>query len=343
MLYQTFRMPIKMLLRQKMMKIHWLKQTIARLQRFSRRRNAGFTLIELLAVTLIGSIVTSSLLYIMVDLLRDNQRENAMSETQQDMRRALDYISQDLREAVYVYTGNQLAAIKDNLPDFGTGVQPILAFWKVEQVPYTSTQSLPSNCSTAFNSVPNKEVKVQECNDLKIERRTYTLVVYLQSTADKDTWNGQSRIERYQLRKYSDVNALTQSVGYVDPRKQSSFEDWPKKLQEKRPIASSKVALVDFVDDPKNDPTGGKLPQCGDGYERTPSDDLSKPDDDANSFFACVRVPDNDLVYNQDVILVLRGNAYSKQRAGYISSQSYLPVLQAQVINRGVVDKRVNN
>ena len=295
----------------------------------------------------------------MVDMLRTNQRESAITQTQQDMRRALDYIAQDLREAVYVYTGEQLKEIKDNLPDFRDGTEPILAFWKVEEVPYEEDHILPRDCSNG-----SVEASEEECDNLKIERRAYTLVVYLQSTANpSNTWNGQSRIERYQLRKYNSSEtyndrgvtlALERKQGYVDPRKESGFEDWPNDLitgdnQQNnfggRPTVErlNPLVLVDFVDAPDNDPTGGNLPECEDEYERTPSDNPSETDDNAYSFFACVRVTEEENVFNQDVILYLRGNAYSEERSGYLSSKSSLPVLQTQVINRGVIDKRVLN
>lgn len=311
---------------------HLLKTIVSWRRRLSRQKQtAGFTLIELLVVTIIAGLIVSSLLWLVVDLMRTNQREFARTDTQQQMKNALNYISEELRESVYVYTGAQLNNKIGDLPSFGADKTPILAFWKVEEVPYTESGSLP-DCTT----VPT--AKQQECNSLQVERRAYTLVVYLQSTANpSNIWDGQSRIERYELRKYSDVANLTQSTGYVDPRSESTFQRWPQDtngtdLQSGTPTtnASNPAVLVDFVDLSTNP----NAPNCDADYQRTPTDATN-----TTNFFACVRPADSGLGnQNQDVVLFLRGNAEGKPG---VSANSFLPVLETRVISRGVLDKQV--
>ena len=72
-------------------------------KRLSRRIPRGFTLIEVLVSMVVAGFVISGLMFLVVDLLRTDQRELTLEQTQQDMKRALDYISDDLREADFVY------------------------------------------------------------------------------------------------------------------------------------------------------------------------------------------------------------------------------------------------
>jgi prepilin-type N-terminal cleavage/methylation domain-containing protein len=323
-----------------------------------KKTNQGFTLTELLVAILMSSIIIIPLLALMFGLLQDNQKEMAFSETQQEMKRALNYISNELKEAVFVYNGTQLDGLVNYLPNFDANTTtPILAFWKVDPVPYNQNDSIPDDCnSNKVNSVNDGVVNSPrdraECANLRIERRSYTLVVYLQSTDNTaGNWKGKSRILRYQLRKFSDMknltgnnaDILTRHTGYVDPRSESNFVNWPKdleqvNLQNARPVIITTnppnlATLVDFVDLPTNDPTTN-LPTCQTDYVRSPSSA------DFKSFFACVR---NPLVgqsnFNQDVFLYLRGNSEGKYGEGGTAS---LPTLQTQVLVKGVIEKTVD-
>ncbi|MBF2022308.1 MAG: prepilin-type N-terminal cleavage/methylation domain-containing protein [Hydrococcus sp. C42_A2020_068] len=304
---------------------------------FHKSKTAGFTLIELLMVSILGSIVVSGLLWVMNDMLRENQRELALSSTQQDMKRALAFIEEDLREAVYTYDGNGLNSILSYLPFSSTSTDtiPIIAFWKVEPVPYSASGSLP-NCSTISTSKKN------ECEALKIERRAYTLVMYLLSTTDSNpkTWEGKSRILRYQLRKYGDLSTLTRNPGYADPRLDSTFTSWPRDIdnnnaQAPGTISSTTIPLVDFVALPTDSNITPPACPAGDSqytYQRTPTDSSK-----SKSFFACVGTNQNDTA-NQDIILFLTGNANGN--AG-LDKEELLAPLKAQVISRGVIEKIV--
>ncbi|MFN6485481.1 MULTISPECIES: type II secretion system protein J [unclassified Nostoc] len=329
-----------------------------------KSQTAGFTLIELLVALLIASLIISALLSLVVDLLQVDSRENARNETQQEMKTALNYMAAELREAVYVYDNNCMSTtVQGTAPtasatassDYCPGLQnylptslitttqkPVLAFWKPEVIDDATLTTL-GTCSGITDATKN-----QDCLDLLIKRRTYTLVVYLQSTTSGSSWRGKSRIIRYALSKYSAISAsdLTQSTGYVDPSQtdSTSFQIWPRKssdgtnLQASLPSTSgvNPAALVDFVDAPDATNTG-TLPTCGTNYIRTPSSSTS------NSFFACVRtaVPASGSTavasgVNQDVVIYLRGNANGKTG---VTTNSYTPILQTQVLMRGVINK----
>jgi prepilin-type N-terminal cleavage/methylation domain-containing protein len=349
-----------------------------------KHKTAGFTLIELLVALVIGSLIISSLLGLVVDILQADRDENAFNETQREMQIALNYIVRELREAVYVYDGNCLTigqgtgpssttsatenycpALTNHLPDFGKNTTPILAFWKPEEI---KDNQMPDNCSTFPSTASYPNSSLQDCQDLLVKRRTYTLVVYLQSTDNTDKrWPGKSRIVRYELPKYTDSKKMLISQGYVDPydlEERRTFQMWPINpnngisLQPTnaggRPKNNTDV-LVDFVDSPDAKLTEDKIqpPACPSSATVAAPDYIRSPvaQNTNNSFYACVRriIPivktgtdtstsTNDLTnVNQDVIIYLRGNAFGKQ--GIQNERNFRPVLQTQVLVRGVIDK----
>jgi len=347
----------------------------------------GFTLVELLITIIIGSLIVSSVTGLLVDVVRANQQEKVRIATQQDIEQALDFIESDLKNATYVYTGDELRndrkggdidSVISQLDITNSNYKVVLAFWKPERIPYTAEGgNVPLECngSGGLNSNLNSsDTTLEECEDLQVERRTYTLVVYLQDTNPSNTWSGKSVIRRYELRKYDnedtyasnskDYLKLTVNDGYADPVKEADgFRNWPYDQNDNSLVSSNKPVingnnspvLVDFVDAPSNDT--GNIPTCldesggtdtnGNGlidiYSRTPAESASK------SFFACVRQSrlDGDVSQgNQDVVLYLRGNPDG--RSGYninYDSDSFtpLPTLSSQVLVRGVVDKFFDN
>ena len=344
------------------------------LSKFSRHAS-GFTLTELLVTIIIGGLIVTGVTAIMTDIVRASKEEEVRTSTQQDMQRALKFLEADLKSATYIYTGEEIrnrdrlsTSISDHL-EVNDDFEIVLAFWKPEVIPYTPAgPDVPRDCddgsgnlNSNLNAQGDADAKLEECQDLQTQRRTYTLVVYVQETDPSDTWSGESIIRRYDLRKYDTDETytsngtkyldLTVESTYVDPIKQANgFRDWPydsngDNLQDNPGSAvpvingNTALALVDFVDDPNRDT--GNLPTCSDGYSRTPSASQS------TSFFACVRESSLDGEVsegNQDVVLYLRGNPDG--RSGYqIASNSYtpLPTLKTRVLLRGVVDKLYDN
>jgi prepilin-type N-terminal cleavage/methylation domain-containing protein len=213
----------------------------------------GFTLTELLVVLIIGSIIVTTLLSLVNELLKTSQRETAKSETQRDMQMSLDYIASDLREAAYVYdsTCHSVPASTTSCPSYTnfvpaemhrpTGAYPrsqaILGFWKVDPLSVEDIQSVEAipNCTAAFATV----VLRQECNQVQRQKRSFTLVVYSQQwddpTSTTSKWKGKSRIIRYQLKKYANLQGplntrFARKQGYVDPLTDVGvpiFRAWP--------------------------------------------------------------------------------------------------------------------
>jgi prepilin-type N-terminal cleavage/methylation domain-containing protein len=254
-----------------------------------KHKSAGFTLIELLVALIITSLIISSLLGLVVDILQADRDESAFNETQREMQIALNYISRELREAVYVYDANCLLTgqgtppsgtaassqdfcprLTNHLPKFD-GMTPILAFWKPEEIKDNEMPANTINPTTGVRTctgivAPSTQ---QDCQDLLVKRRTHTLVVYLQSTSNPvNRWSGKSRIVRYALSKYRNPKTLAISRGYVDPyvlEEGRNFQNWPidpnrgTSLQAETPDNQADV-LVDFVDTPTTNLAEDKIP-----------------------------------------------------------------------------------
>lgn len=182
----------------------------------SKRTNSGFTLIEVLVAMLIAFLVITPLLGLAVNLINTDRQEQAKATTEQELQAAMDYISRDLKQAVYIYDATALtrpgssdattSGIQDQIPpvspapNCNTNVQcvPVLAFWKrrpiQDAVPFDrvgTTQG--TNCKTAPATTA-----AQNCNDAF----TYSLVVYylIRDTPNSNTvWSRTARIGRFEL------------------------------------------------------------------------------------------------------------------------------------------------
>ena len=321
-------------------------------------RISGFTLTELLIAAFIGSIVVSSLLWLMNNALQASRNENVKRETSQSLNMALDYITEDVEEALYVYDGEQLSNLLAYLP-FGNNSQltPIFAFWKIEPVPYDSTQSLPGDCSSFTGNLQT------ECRNLKLERKSPTLIVYLLSTENsQDLWEGEARIERYQLRKYSNSSTLSKNTGYVDPlRDATNFQDWPKSsggvnLQASLPTLTNSIfPVVDFVY--VNDSQPEKLPNlsscvtttppypAGEVYQPSPKYISGQANKYPRGFYTCIGfqdtspadgIADNTQDTHRELRIFLLGSTKGK----VTTSKPVTEVLQSQVITRGLYQRK---
>lgn len=120
----------------------------------------GMTMVELLVGTIIAFIVITPLMGMVLGLLNDDQRESAKANTEEEIQSALDYIAEDVSQALYIYTNTtstdpkldkQIDTLteKNFLPTTGT---PILVFWKrkiVENAVPVDTTKLPKDdCTT---------------------------------------------------------------------------------------------------------------------------------------------------------------------------------------------------
>ncbi|PSR18478.1 hypothetical protein C8255_07190 [filamentous cyanobacterium CCP3] len=287
----------------------------------SKTTQRGFTLIELLVAIVVGSIIIGSLLYLVVELLGTNAREERLTQSQQDVRRALDYISRDVREAVYVYANP--AAVIDQLTDEPAGT-PILAFWRLKPI---DVSALPATCTGA---------RAEECNTLKIRHNVYDLVVYIyRDNTGSNFWSGPGRIIRYELTNYSNLSNLTPTPGYSDPsRPGNNFEGWVKGSGD---TLGRAVVLTDFIDSHN----GTTTVSCPAPLLPSPANGPNV----SNNFFACVRdggdIGDS---LNQSLYVFLRGSTVEPNTGaaltfGPSSRASRLPTINTEVQVRGIIEK----
>ncbi len=98
----------------------------------------GFTLIELLVASIMAGIIVAVLLAFVVEILQSDRREQAKSDMQMELQAALDFIADDLKQAVYIYDADGIErdssqnppGIRDQLPGVTAERVPVLVFWK---------------------------------------------------------------------------------------------------------------------------------------------------------------------------------------------------------------------
>ncbi|MEQ9548850.1 MAG: hormogonium polysaccharide secretion pseudopilin HpsC [Coleofasciculus sp. G3-WIS-01] len=162
------------------------------------KKPRGFTLIELLVAIILASLIITPLLGFMINFLQTDRREQAKTTSEQDIQSAIDYIAQDLRQAVYIYdndgltnTGNN--GIQDQIPSlngFGcpagaTTCQPVLVFWKRQFLEKNATDSAGTTVGD-----------ITQNNDAFV----YALVGYYLIEGGSGIWSNAARIGRFEIR-----------------------------------------------------------------------------------------------------------------------------------------------
>ncbi len=232
-------------------------------QHRTRQQGAGFTLLELLISLFIGSIIVVAMLSLVFEITSNDRKDAARTEVQRDMQLAMNYIAQDLREAVFVYDGRCLGptavgsatdpanfcpGLMNHLPDGWNAdlnvatdravgrFTPLLALWKPEDLP----QSVLDRCEAAARDTSGVDSSATLINLINekgvpcISRRSYTLIVYgLDTRNPSNIWKGRARLSRYRLSQFSESTDLDSAnpanPGWVNPKETttSRFLQWP--------------------------------------------------------------------------------------------------------------------
>lgn len=303
--------------------------------------SGGFTLIELLVAILVAGGIISGLLYLAVELLRTDSREYTRAETQRDLQFAMDFMSNELKEAVYVYpdTTNPDPDVTPISNLVGAALPPesvpVIAFWKQQVLP----DAVLERCATdlTFNAAP--------C----LTGHSYSLVVYsLARPAADDVWQGQAQIIRSAMVQFDSDGDSNDDEGYVSPVQGTSlnFTDWP--FTQATGFQQNDV-LSDFIDDGTGSDAAaltrsglcpvdpGAAPGDPPTYSISPSEPL---DGTVRSFYACVSQPGVNISpesWSQEVIIHLQGNAVG--RSGLYDEGGFLPALESRVLSRGILNK----
>jgi len=333
----------------------------------------GMTLVELLVGVIMAFLIITPMLAFVVDMLNTDRREQVKANTEQDIQAAVDFIAQDLSQAIYIYDNNTttgIPAIKNFLPT-GTDKTPILVFWKRQllknSVPVnTGLTPLPINCDPDA-----KPTEAGECNDTYV----LSLVAYYQiKEADPNSiWCQPSgdpcptRIARYQiqdgLRNTSSGAYLTASAGQVKPsqEKSSAYNGTPNgnipafdisKPDKNVTIVNAdfpaQEVLVNYIDHSSNAETQLPATECKTalGDPTDPKDTTKLLDDTTlkvtdtegrNSFYACVDTAKNI------ARVTIRGNSLRRLQPNdaqfKTTSSAFFPTANVQVQGLGARGK----
>jgi hypothetical protein len=163
----------------------------------------GMTLVELLVGAIMAFLIITPMLGFVVDMLNTDRREQVKSNTEQDLQAAVDFIAQDLSQAIYIYDQAGITATAPQLPSPPTNTTgtPILVFWKRQQI----KNAVPINSAVTAKKPMDCPSDGSECNDTYV----LSLVAYYQirDIAPNPTWCQPSglpcptRIARYEIRE----------------------------------------------------------------------------------------------------------------------------------------------
>lgn len=292
--------------------------------------NNGFTLIELLVGIVLAGLVVTPLMSFMMNVLATERQEEAKTTSEQEIQSALNYITQDLAQAVYIYDADGLNStsnsnppgIKDQIPPLATApgceptnCTPVLVFWKREFKPEVISQcSGDSGYCSEQGTLSDAYV--------------YSLVAYYSITENANT----ARIARFQI---SDGVKQPETDEYVETPDdgfqlfslrvagrtiKEKMNRWQKTEQR---YTTSVDTLVDFID------------QSNINHQATcPANTQQVPSTAVGGFSACVDS------LNTTARVDLRGNAGARigNNTTCDRTSTYCPTVSAQVQGRSLTN-----
>jgi hypothetical protein len=329
----------------------------------------GMTLVELLVGAIMAFLIITPMLGFVVDMLNTDRREQVKANTEQDVQAAVDFIAQDLNQAIYIYDKAGITAIKSDLPtppspEVGT---PILVFWKRKQVKNAvsvetdpAKRVLPKDCNTTTT---------KPCNDTYVR----SLIAYYQITDNSaGIWcqpqgtTCPTRIVRYEIhegivkdssktdasRYYSGVGQEVNQGQEVSPgfNPLFDFSQPTRNVTLGRTFRNPEV-LVNYIDHtratvgPSIDPAEcqkalGNPTATVPGTTTTsaiPEVTLKVTDLDKNSFYACVDTARNI------ARVTIRGNSLRRLQPNdaefKATNSAFFPTASVQVQGRGALGK----
>jgi len=194
------------------------------LRRIKVEKNiSGFTLLELLIALIMASIIVSTLLTFLVGVLDTDRKEQAKSESQEEIQAALNYIANDLQEAIYIYDADGLylpsaltappapapplqQRVIDQIPT-ASDRTPVLMFWK--RTHYLAKDDIKTSSGVIKsvgcldypdNAATCKEGGVITGTPKGPDKYVFSLVVYYLMKGGTGTWSNTSRIGRWEIK-----------------------------------------------------------------------------------------------------------------------------------------------
>ncbi|MEH2369080.1 hormogonium polysaccharide secretion pseudopilin HpsC [Nostoc sp.] len=293
--------------------LRWLLSTQLK-PSHKQNKNSGFTLIELLVAMLIAFLVITPLLGFMISVLNTDGQEQAKANSEQEIKAALDYITRDLQQAIYIYDATGIACLSgtvdtntcpnastNQLPSPTNGV-PVIVFWKRELV--------------------NQAITITGTQ--KDDTFVYSLVAYYLIKDTSTTWSNAARIARWEIKDGVPNSAATVGacgVGFTTeqylPCPDKGFK--PFDLSQKGITLQAKMnswtgggsytqdplVLVDFIDQ-TTIAQGAPAATCSTNFSQVPVAATSV----RTGFYACISSVGTDNRSAAEVYL--RGNAQAR-------------------------------
>ena len=324
----------------------------------------GMTLVELLVGAIMAFLIITPMLGFVVDMLNTDRREQVKTNTEQDVQAALDFIAQDLSQAIYIYDNAGITAIRTQLPS-PTNETPILVFWKRQLQPNALPVAPPTgpNAPAPSACTQNATPGTANCNDTYV----LSLVAYYQVRGGTGIWCQPSggtcpnRIERYQIRDgLKDPRAANPATNpyytAVNPGQAISAAYNPL-FDISRPTQNVTTAgasfppsevLVNYIDHSPKPIDSGECqnalgnPSITTGATTTQVPETTLriphlPPDTINSFYACVDTQRNL------ARVTIRGNSLRRLQSTYAdydaSKSAFFPTASVQVQGLGARGK----
>lgn len=269
----------------------WLIGVLKGKSKTTQGNDLGFTMVELLISAVVASMIITPILFFVVDVLRTDTQEEIKARSEQELQAAADFIRRDLSQAIYIYDGAGVDAIRDQLPD---SENVVLVFWKQELIP----QVVPPG---RHRPVAANYCDENRCDDAQV----LSLVAYYLQTDASDTWSGQARISRLQIKDgvpdpVEPGIVCTETPCYVklgdrELKPDSGFARPPGRIRMNQWEASGSITqrrevLIDYIY--PNEVAGLAEDHCKTAFGLTATDDPPEADllsgDKGSGFFVCV-------------------------------------------------------
>jgi len=275
-------------------------------------------------------LVITPLLGFMVNIMSTDRQEQAKVNSEQEIQAALDYITRDVQQAVYIYGSSAVENIKTSLPSASTGTNqvPILVFWK--------------------RNLLNKAVDNNQ-NDTFV----YSLVTYYlikDTSSNSSIWSNAARIARWEIKdgvlkpnntsisptcaadyvaSFCPSPGLGKLISNSSTNVLDNLKNWKK--DSGASYTDVLVPLVDFIDQ-TTVTAGAPTATCPPNYAKLPSSSVDTLQ--MTGFYACVDEP------NTTTQIYLRGNALMRLQNTsdqiYSTNKSnYFPSVNARMQGRG--------
>jgi type II secretory pathway pseudopilin PulG len=190
----------------------FLQRLLLRIARIPKQ-TGGFTLLEILVSALIASIIIGTLLTFVTGVLETNRKEEVKVASQEEIQAALNYIADDMQEAVYIYDADGLSrdsnpiptnsGIRDQIPAVTNGL-PVLAFWKRSHLPADSLvrSAVGTNPPILVKCLGVAAPTANASNCFGTDRFVYSLVVYylIAGKGPNNIWSNSAHIGRFELK-----------------------------------------------------------------------------------------------------------------------------------------------